>query len=274
MPSNDPFVNRARNARWCATHRNCRKLRPWLAGVPPYGTHLPGGAMTLNFDPLPKWPMELRNGRGLHGALTAIRDVPHGRMPAFSLRPWQSGWAVYFADTDEARRWAGTRVNGSLWDRPTAFAFGPLVRLRNPIVPKRGRSIVRVDAVTPIVTRSMGGTNPCTCPTAATIAGALSGELLYRLSPSHRNDAPGQDVWTQWVRPRVQVELIERHTEPAHTPMGGKFGSIAGWQGHVILSVNAVAYWLLLATERAMGLGGRVAFGFGRIRVTPCETKP
>lgn len=223
----------------------------------------------MSFDPRPHWPVELRNARGLHGAITALRDRGHERFPAWSLFPYQNGWAIYFASTDEARGWAASCVNGALWDRPTTFSFGPLVRLKSPVVPKRGRSLVRVDTITPVVTRSMGGTNPCTCPTTDTITGALAGELLYRLSPSHRDDAPGEDVWSQWVRPRVAVELVERSTEPAHTPMGGKYGSVAGWQGHVVLRVNAVAYWLLLATERATGFGGRVAFGFGRVRVTP-----
>lgn len=271
MPSTDALVNRARNARWCAEHRNCRQQRPWLAGMPPYGEHLPGGAMTIAFDPQPRWPMQLRNARGLHGALTTLRGGPHERYPAWSLRPWLGGWAVYVADTGEARVWAGNTLNGALWDRPTAFQFGPLVKLRAPAVPKRGGSLVRIDAITPIVTRSMGGLNPCTCPTVDTLRGALSGELLYRLSPTHRDEAPGEDAWTQWVRPRVQVELVERHTEPARTPLGGKFGVVEGWQGHVVLRVNAVAYWLLLATERATGFGGRVAFGFGRIRVTPYQ---
>lgn len=274
MPPESPsalLVKRACNARWCAEHRGCKRERPWLAGAPPYGTHLPGGAMTLAFDPAPAWPMELRNARGLHGALTALRGKPHERFPAWSLTPWGAGWGVYVADLAEARAWAGRRLSGTLWDRPTNIRFGPLVRWRAPDTPKRGRSRVRIDSITPTIVRSMGGKNLCTCPTADILRGALSGELLYRLSPTHRHDTPDEDAWTQWVRPRVQLDLVERHTEPVHTPIGGKYGDVAGWQGYMIVDVNAVALWLLQATERATGFGGRVAFGFGRIRVTPCS---
>jgi hypothetical protein len=226
--------------------------------------------MTLDFDPPPRWAMELRNARGLHGALTALRDRPHTRYPAWSLVPWQSGWGVYFADLTEARGWAGKNFHGSLWDKPTVFRFGHLLRFKAPVDVKRGRSRVRIDAITPIITRSLGGSNPCTCPNNDTLRGALAGELLYKISPNHRNDAPDGDEWASYVRPQVQIEIIERQTEATYTPLGGKFGTIAGWQGHVVAEVNAVALWLLLATERAMGLGGRVAFGFGRIRVTSC----
>jgi hypothetical protein len=227
--------------------------------------------MTMAFDPAPEWPMQLRNARGLHGALTALRGKRHDRFPAWSLSPWRAGWAVYVADFVEARAWASHSLNGTLWDRPTTFSFGALARLRAPVNVKRGRSRVRVDALTPIVTRSMGGANPCTRPTSDTLRGALDGELLYRLSPTHRHNAPNEDAWTKWVRPRVQIEMVERHTEPVHTPLGGKYGDVAGWQGYVVVDVNAVALWLLFATERAMGFGGRVAFGFGRIRVTTCS---
>jgi hypothetical protein len=212
--------------------------------------------------------MALRNARGLHGAITHLRDGIHGRWANWALIPYRDGWGVYWSSTEEAAMWAMRTVNGALWDRPTAFRLGPLVRMRAPVGLRRGHQRVRVDALTPIVTRSMGGTNPCTCPTTDTIRGCLSGELLYRLSPSHRKDSPGQDVWTQWVKPRVQVELVERHTEPVHTLMGGKYGRVSGWQGHVVLEVNAVARWLLVACERGIGFGGRTAFGFGRIRIT------
>jgi hypothetical protein len=227
--------------------------------------------MTVTFDPLPHWPAELRNLRGLHGAISALRARDHhDRFPAWSLRPWLNGWAVHFLDDAEAREWAGKSFHGALWDRPTRFSFGPLVRMRAPVVSRRGRSRIRLDVLTPVVLRTDGGAKPCTLPTAEAILGALRGEMLYRLSPSHRDDAPGQDAWTQWVRPRVRLQIAERNTESCHVPMGGKYGVVSGWQGYVILDVNAVAYWLLVAAERTIGLGGRGAFGFGRIRVSPC----
>ena len=274
MPYADPITRgiegRRRNRAWMERHRKCVGLQPWLAGAPPFTPHLPGGWLSVDFDPRPTWPLELRHTRALHGALTTMQDRPHRRYPAWSLRPWLSGWAVYFAALSDAQAWAGKTLNGALWDRPTAFRFGPLVRVRAPESGRRGHSRVRVDIITPIVTRSTGGTNPCTCPTKDTLTGALAGELLYRISPTHSDETPADDVWSAWVKPRVRIEIVERHTEPAHVPLGGKYGSVAGWQGYVILDVNAVALWLLQACERGPGFGGRVAFGFGRIRVTPC----
>jgi len=65
----------------------------------------------------------------------------------------------------------------------------------------------------------------------------------------------------------AELRLVERHTEARHVPIGGKYGTVSGWVGYVILDCNAPAYWLLKAAE-TLGLGGRTAFGFGRIKVT------
>jgi hypothetical protein len=262
---------RARNRAWAEEHRSCQERNHWLAGAAPYSDHLPGGITTIQFEPRPRWPMHLRNARGLHGAITMLRDRPHGRWPAWSLFPCADGWAIYWSENADAERFANAHLNGALWDAPTLFRFGDLFRMRAPTDRKRGRRFVRIDAITPIVTRSVGGTAVCTCPTEDTIRGALTGELLYRLSPMHRGDAPGQDAWTQWTKPRVMLRMVERVTEPAHTDCGGKLGRVSGWQGSVTLETNATARWLLQACERGIGLGGRTAFGFGRIRVTSCE---
>jgi hypothetical protein len=145
-----------------------------------------------------------------------------------------------------------------------------VVRLRSPSIPTRGRRRLRVDAITPIVMTTMARARSHVCPTGEILQSSLAGGLCYRLSPTHRDDSPKEDPWSRWVQPRVCLSLVERHTEPVHVPLGGKFGRVSGWQGHVIVEVNAVAHWLLVACERGIGLGGRTAFGFGRIRVTPC----
>ena len=59
-------------------------------------------------------------------------------------------------------------------------------------------------------------------------------------------------------------------TQPAHVPLGDKYGTVHGWVGHVDLEVNASALWLLRAAE-AVGFGSRTAFGFGRIVVEELE---
>lgn len=262
--------SRLRNRRWAESNRGCVDQNVWLAGPPPYGPHLSGGAMTVRFSPAPRWPMQLRNARGLHGAMTAIHDRPHTRWPAWSIFPYAGGWAIYWVSDDDAVRFAGRTISCALWDRPTDFVFGPMARMRTPAGLQRARRTVRVDALTPIVTRSDGGLRPCTSPTDETILGSLRGELLYRLSPTHRHDAPGEDLWTRWVAPRVALRIVDKDTEPVHIDLAGKLGTASGWHGHIVVEANAVARWLLTVCERGIGLGYRTAFGMGRIRVTAC----
>lgn len=63
------------------------------------------------------------------------------------------------------------------------------------------------------------------------------------------------------------MALLERGTHPEWTQMGGKYGATAGFTGHLIVECNAVTEWLLRCCE-TIGLGGKTAFGFGRVRVT------
>lgn len=263
---------RARNRVWAEKNRQCKVRKHWVAATPPFGAYLPGGVTSVTFDPRPRWPMQLRNARGLHGAITTLLDRGHGRWPAWALFPCADGWSIYWSRDEDASRFASKRIQGALWDEPTVFGFGPLFRMRVPSGPSLGRRKrrLRIDAITPIVTRSSGGKTPCVRPTDDTIRGSLDGELLYRLSPTHSDASPGQDAWTQWTRPRVMVHIVEHGSEPVYTDCGGPLRQVAGWQGHVIVEANAVAHWLLTLCERGIGLGGRTAYGFGRIRVTPC----
>ena len=249
---------RLRNREWAAEHRACKSSHTWLAGAPPFHTHLPGGGMTISFSPQPHKPIELRHTRALHGALTAIQDTPHTRWPQWSLIPWGGGWAAYWF-TDAGAALALTTRQAQIFDRPTAFRFGPLVRFRTPTVARRGRQRVRLTAITPVVIANSGRTNPVTCPTADNVASVIGNEFVNRLSPSA--------AWSTWARERICVNLVSRETQPSHVPMCGKFGTAHGWTGDIVLEVNATARWLLSVAERT-GFGSRTAFGFGRIRLT------
>lgn len=252
------LYERSRNRKWCETHRNVRNRCEWLAGAPPFHTHLPGTAMTISLDPVPRWPIELRNTRGLHGAITAIVNQGHGRFPNWALVPWLSGWVVYWLG-DGGIQFANRSVDGVLYDRPTQFHFGPPVRFRSPSIEKRGRRRIRIDAVTPVCIQSMGRTVPCVRPSKDSIATALHGSLVERITVSR--------PWLEFVRESMRCEQVECNTEPCHVPLGGKYGVVPCWQGSVVVEANAVAHWLLAVAERT-GLGGRTAFGFGRIRLT------
>jgi len=247
---------RTRNRQWASSHRQCRRSNAWLAGAPPYSSHLPGCTMAVEFDPVPKWPIELRNARGLHGALTALLDIGHvPRFPLFSLRPVARGWAVHWWH-ETGSKFANRRVNGALFDRPTTFKFGPAFRLRAPVVKRRGRQRVRIDTITPVVIRTGGGKAECVRPSTISMREALTGEWLQRFGLRY--------ITTQDL---ARVEVLKVETEPTSIPFGGKYGTVRGWSGAVELEVNAVSRWLLELASR-VGFGSRTAFGCGVIRVT------
>lgn len=258
MGASTEIANRARNARWCAEHRNCKRLRPWLAGAPPYDAHLPGMSMAISLDPLPRWPIELRNTRALHGMVTELSGVPHQRWPQWVLRPWQSGWAVHWMHA-RGFAFAGRTVDAVLFDRPTRVTFGPGVRLRSPQVARRGHARIRLDTITPVARAADGRTVPEVRPSRASMVNTC-GDFARRIAPSDR--------WYEWVKDRIELDVVDIHTEPAHVPLGEKYGVVHGWQGSVDLDANAVARWLLISASRMLGFGSRVAFGFGCIRVT------
>jgi hypothetical protein len=248
--------NRDRNARWCAEHRKSLRPQPWLAGPPPFGTHLPGVAMSIGFDPHPRWPIALRNTRGLHGAITTILSEGHRpRLPLFSLFPIERGWGVHFW-CERGTRFALRRFNAALFDRPTAFSFGPAWRLRAPSIARRGRQRMVIDTITPVVIRADGGAKRCVRPTSIALQDTLAGEWLQRFGLEYLRE-----------RDLVRVECVEVDTEPVHVPIGGKYGVVHGWAGRVVVECNAPARWLLEVGAR-VGIGSRTAFGCGRIRVS------
>lgn len=243
---------RERNARWCAERRNCKRRNPWLFGAFPYYRHLPGGALPMRITPMPE-KVTFAHSRHVHGMISHLSGAHHPTIPEFALIPWQSGWAVYFRDAERAVTLAGKTRSVRLWDRDASVAFGPLHQIKAPVVTKRGRMRVRVDAISPICIRE-SGFGMYTAPTADVLRSCLEAWQARRV-----------DV--RCPEGHLKLELISRETQPATTDLGGKFGSVRGWVGHVVVEVNAPALWLLLVAER-IGFGGRVAFGFGRIRVS------
>lgn len=261
----DVLVMRDRCAKWAEEHRACKTPNPWLAGPPPFDSHLPGFAQSISLDPLPHWPIAHRNVRALHGALTAILGVPHrARFPNFSLFPTANGWGVHWYRT-EARS-IPLVADGILFDVPTRFRFGPRVRLFAPKVGKRGHMNVTLEAITPVATVSAGRATAHTRPTRDAIVSALANEFPNRITEDTDWTQELRSRWADWVRDRVRLDIVSCITEPAHVEMGGKLGTTHGWIGAVTLNVNATARWLLGAAER-MGLGSRVGYGFGCIRL-------
>lgn len=228
---------------------------PWHYGAPPFAATLPGGSCPLSVSPPPISAIEHRHARHLHGVICHLLGRDHDQAPAFALRPSAEGcgWSVRWAGAAGAEL-AGRTFTVRLLGGTRRLDVGPiqLEPAPSPFQP-RGRRRVRVDAVTPVVIRSMGGTTVRTAPEASHVRSALLG-LAARLRLPLRPDD-------------LMVELVERGTMPEAVPLGGKYPRLRGWIGHLVLEANAPARWLLLVAER-VGLGGRTAFGFGCVRVT------
>lgn len=254
---------RDRCARWHEARGGKPGSQPWLAGAPPFDTHLPGGAMSIAIEPKPRWPIALRNTRGLHGAMTAALGIGHvPRWPTFALRMTDlspSGWAVYWWHEAGAKL-AMTTFEGHLYGKPATFTFGQLFRLRAPLVKRRGRRRLRIDTITPVCVVNTGRTTEHVKPTQGNLLGTLGGEWLHRFG-------------LQYIKERdlLRLEVVDvQREQAARVELGGKFGTVSGWEGSLVVETNAVGHWLLETAAR-VGMGSRTAFGFGQVRVTEVE---
>lgn len=249
---------RERNRAWAIKHRNVTRSNPWLLGAPPFAPTLPCVALDIAVDPLPKWPMQMRNMRGIHGAITGLLANAIGlrhqhRMPTFATRLHDTGKLRVIVWDERAGGLYDGAYNGVLWDRPTVFRIEDAVEVAAPKVAKRGRQRVRLTAITPVVISHDGHSKPCPRPSKDTILHSLAGSFLDRFGLAR-------------IRDEVRCEVLAVRTEPAHLNLGGKYRSVTGWSGEVDLEVNASGLWLLLAAEK-VGFGSRTAFGFGQIHV-------
>jgi hypothetical protein len=123
-----------------------------------------------------------------------------------------------------------------------------------------GRYQLRIDAVTPICIRhNVTGSRAKTThlvPAAENLLSALTQVFPVRLG------IPALDAST------MTLKIVAKRTETARVPCGSHLGQIRGWTGSVVVETNAVGAWLLGCAAQ-VGLGGRTALGFGRVRVAP-----
>lgn len=255
-------ANRLRCARWYAAKTGgLGEQNAWLMAAPSFGPYLPGGGMELRIEPHPKWPIELRNTRALHAMLTELTGLEHNQVPPFAAVPWRcrSGWGIYVRDEQTARKLAGRTHDAVLFDKPVQVTTSLLFRLRTPAAPRRGHQQVRVDAITPICIRNDNSETTYTSPIAGNFISTLGRHLAPRLGLSLSTDD-------------LRCEIVSKETQPETVPLGGKYGNVRGWTGSVVLEVNAPARWLLDCAA-LIGLGGRTAFGMGRISVSNASVK-
>lgn len=227
----------------------------WMLPAPALD-YLPGGAFTLDLRPRHKFPHHQLSA--LHGIVTAITGPHHPTKPQFALVPWPCGcgWAAYVEDLDVARTVAN-KMHAVRFDGNATLHCGPLVRIKAPRV-VTGLHRLQIDALTPVHVRSSGGAVLRLVPTAANLRGTLEGFMPRRLGVSV---PPGS----------VALRVLEDNTHQDRVDMrgnGAKLNGCPGWVGSVVIETNAVGRWLLECAALGLGYGGKVAFGFGRIRVT------
>lgn len=235
----------------------------WRAHAPPFDAWMPGGRTPIYIEPAPRWPIELRNARLIHGAVSAIlgdSGVAHDpHVPMFALQPLPGGrWSLITTHHDVIAVAAGASFVSAIAEQRSIVRFGHVERLRAPIVGPGPRRI-RINALSPVSVRRTVRNAPdghgkryChTSPTSENIGHAIGRQFRERFSLPEM---------------RARVELVRQRTDGERVAHGGKIGESFGWTGSVELLVNAPALFLLRLAE-VVGLGGRTAFGLGRIRV-------
>lgn len=256
----------------------------WAERVPtiPHGeTYLPGVLTRLEWAVPPERPIEHRDVVHLHGALSTLLAEGHPQnSPNFTLIPQGAGpqrqgywWVHWFTERGQAL--AGHTVQLLIGTRACAARIVASTRLRVPPAYHPGCYEVELDTMTPVsivthsaATKSMGGGRPEKVarqyrhPTVDSILRSLVAEVKHRLGY----------VIDPWVLHAEIVSCREGHWTPVVT--GGHIvsaiegrGNLSGWMAKMRIRCNAPARWLLEYAAR-MGLGGKRAFGLGRIKLT------
>lgn len=224
--------------------------------------YLPGGFLPITIEcgyRFAHWQLA-----ALHGMMTSITGPHAPNNPVFSLFPYSGGcgWGCYVGDLDLARSIAARDHSIRFDDRDQALTLGCLIRVKAPVI-KRGSWLMRITAITPVHCRSTGGSVHYTAPTANNLKGTLEALTARRLGiATEKHD--------------VQVRLLNSTAFPDHIFLGGnghKLGDIAGWSGSVDVEVNALGRLLIECAALGLGLGGKTAFGFGRIKSEVLEGK-
>jgi hypothetical protein len=94
------------------------------------------------------------------------------------------------------------------------------------------------------------------------------GAITWREEPTGDAIKHGLDTLARKLRVStdgIAVRLVQAWSEPARVRFVAKPGFAAGWTGAADIIVSAPARWLLECAARGLGLGGRAAYGCGRV---------
>ena len=242
----------------------CDLLEPEIAAQRPTVDRLPGALLGL--DLVPARTVRLSDANMLHGMITELLGIGHLASTArWALVPepsCSSGWALYITERTPALATAAQRVVAELGRRTVILSTGPARTVPVP-TPAWEWSTVRVRTITPVVLRR-------TEHDAAGVKKKRFRTDLQRLVPTMLENAPvraGVAAWAQ--ESRFGYRIISEHTRPDAVRLRGKLGRVVGVSGALVLRVCPATRWCLEACQ-ILGLGGRVAYGFGRIIVEDC----
>lgn len=236
---------------------------PWSIPPPVYPTtHLPGAMLGLAFDPRREIP--LREMRLMHAVVTNLLDTKHSSTaPLWSLlyvgNLTTSGWAIYLHNAEHVAQLAHHTFPVTISGRDARTAlltFSAPTRLRSPVA-KAGPTAVELESVTPVSVQksAMGGKSSYARPTTRSMHSAL-------LSVARRlgiHIAPAD----------VVLRILRREVTSTGINMGGKLnahGVVYGWTGKVAVELNPAGRWLA-DVAALIGIGGKTAMGFGRVRM-------
>lgn len=256
-------VRRIANITEARRRRVAARQDPWATPAPPWDGHLPGAVLPIDIFPGAPVPGSL--GPALHGVLTGILRGDRGHdstRPEWSLllvgEATTSGWAVWLPIEDDVARVRGKMFDVTLRGVSCRLAVGRGValRLKPPHIDATGRHRVRLTTITPVCMRSLGshGRSYRSYPQTPTIWSALA-------SVADRIGLVLPDPTT------IGVVRVSHATAPVSASLNRARGIRAvGWEGDVVLDVNPLGRWLVEVAAR-IGLGGRTAYGFGRVVV-------
>lgn len=227
---------------------------PWSLRAPKFGPHLPGRVVEMR---LLNRRYGLSNAIVAHGVVSTLSGHPHNNGPpnhALWPDPLGDRWWVHLRE-EPAKYLASRRFVHRVARDVCEVQFGvPLaIRAPDPIAP--GRYRCTIEAQTPIVIRAAASTKYRVHPTGENIASTLGGVTMKRL---------GLDELPPHL---LAIAVTADRSREWEARLGAERKPFWGWEGSIDVECSALTRWLLACAER-ISLGGRVGFGFGRIRIT------
>lgn len=225
---------------------------------------MPGGVLSISLTP-ERGRLSHGDLGALHGLLSALlgdSGVQHeATRPLLTLRPQAAsavGWEA-FLHTDEAAALLGGWRGERPWrDGTVGLMLGPV---RAQTCPTMGTAweTLRVDAVTPVVCHA-------TSATGRVRRDALSAAGVQ----SSLRGMAGHHYGLHGLAHEMHVEELQHTTESARMHLPRKLHQRGAQLGWLVARFSPAAAWMLRAAAIA-GLGARVGYGCGAIRVSSPE---